>query len=153
MLGRDFATSVIVVSRLMNGEMPGLPNLGFNLVDVRDVADLHLRAMTDPKAKGERFMAVADGGGFVWMKDMAQILKNRLGDKAKNVPTRTVPNFVIRIVGLWDASVRMVTPELGKVKQCSNEKAKSVLGWTPRTQEEAVVSCGESLCKFGVVKV
>lgn len=98
-LGKDFATSVIVVSRLMNGEVPGIPNLGFNLVDVRDVADLHLRAMTDPKANGERFMAVGDDG-FMWMKDMAQTLKNRLGDKAKNVPTRTVPNLVMRMVGL-----------------------------------------------------
>jgi nucleoside-diphosphate-sugar epimerase len=98
-LGKDFATSVIVISRLMNGEVPGIPNLGFNLVDVRDVADLHLRAMTDPKAKGERFTAVSDDG-FMWMKDMAQILKNRLGDKAKNVPTRTVPNFVMRMVAL-----------------------------------------------------
>ena len=83
----------------MNGEMPGLPNLGFNLVDVRDVADLHIRAMTDPKANGERFMAVADDS-FKWTKDMTHILKNRLGDKAKNVPTRTVPNLVIRMVAL-----------------------------------------------------
>ena len=97
-LGKDFATSVIVISRLMDGEVPGIPNLGFSLVDVRDVADLHLRAMTDPKAKGERFLAVSDDG-FIWMKDMAQILKNRLGDKAKKVPTRTVPNFVLSIVG------------------------------------------------------
>jgi nucleoside-diphosphate-sugar epimerase len=150
-LGKDFATSVVAISRLMNGEMPGLPNLGFNIVDVRDVADLHLRAMTDPKANGERFLAVADNG-FMWMKDMAMTLRNQLGEKAKNVPTRTVPNFVIRIVGLWDPAVKLITPELSKVKNCSNEKAKTVLGWKPRSIQDAIVSAGESLYEFGVVK-
>lgn len=150
-LGKDFATSVILVSRLLDGDMPGLPNLGFSIVDVRDVADLHLRAMTDPKAKGERFLAVCDDG-WIWTKDVAQTLRDRLGDKAKYVPTRTVPNFVVRIVGLWDPSVRLVSPELGKVKHCSNEKAKSVLGWQPRSKEEAVIASAESLHEFGVVK-
>ena len=150
-LGKDFATSVIAISRLMNGEMPGLPNLGFNIVDVRDVADLHLRAMTDPKASGERFLAVADNG-FMWMKDMATTLKENLGEKAKHVPTRTVPNFVIRIVGMWDPAAKLVVPELGKVKNCSNEKAKTLLGWQPRSMQDAVVDCGESLYKFGIVK-
>ena len=150
-LGKDFATSVIAISRLMNGEMPGLPNLGFNIVDVRDVADLHLRAMTDPKANGERFLAVS-GNGFMWMKDMALTLKDQLGEKAKNVPTRTVPNFVIRIVGLWDPTVKLIAPDLSKVKNCSNEKAKTVLGWKPRSMQDAIVSSGESLYEFGLVK-
>lgn len=150
-LGKDFATSVMAVYRLMNGEMPGIPNLGFNVVDVRDVADLHLLAMTDPKAGGERFMAICDDG-FIWMKDMAQLLRRNLGDKAKNVPTRVVPDFVIKIVGLWDPAVRLVAPELSKIKNCSNEKAKSVLGWKPRSVQDSIIDCGDSLYKFGLVK-
>ena len=87
-----------------------------------------------------------------WIKDIATILRTKLGDRAKKVPTRTVPNFVIRIVGLWDPAVGLIVSELGKAKRISNAKAKSTLDWHPRSTEEAVVSCAESLEKFGLVK-
>ena len=125
--------------------------LGFGAVDVRDVADLHLRAMTDSKAKGERFLAVSDDG-FVWTKDMAAKLKAGLGEEAKRVPTRVVPNFVVRILGFFDPTVGSITNELGKVKNVTNEKAKSVLGWRPRSTEEALVASAKSLDQFGLIK-
>ena len=76
-LGPDYSTSILIVQRLMDGAVPGCPRLNFGVVDVRDVADLHLRAMTNPAAKGERFLAVA--GDFLSMRDIAKILKRRLG--------------------------------------------------------------------------
>ena len=75
-LGPDYSTSILLVQRLLEGAMPGCPKLYFGVVDVRDVADIHLRAMTDPAAKGERFLATA--GDFMSMCDIAKVLKDRL---------------------------------------------------------------------------
>ncbi|KIW25399.1 uncharacterized protein PV07_08576 [Cladophialophora immunda] len=149
-LGTDFATSIILVQRLLNGSLPGCPQVQFGIVDVRDAADLHLRAMTDPKAKGERFLAVSPPGMTVQQISLA--LRERMGSAAKRAPTRTLPNFLLRLVALFDPSVALVVPELGKLKQISNDKAKTLLGWQPRPPVDALVATGESLIKFGIVK-
>ena len=94
-LGPDYATSIFLVQRLMDGAVPGCPRMYFGVVDVRDVADLHIRAMTNPAAKGERFLAVA--GDFVSMVDIARMLKKRMGPAAKRVPTRQLPNWLVRL--------------------------------------------------------
>jgi nucleoside-diphosphate-sugar epimerase len=149
-LGPDYSASILLIQRLMDRAMPGSPRLCFGLVDVRDVADLHLRAMTNPAAKGERFLALA--GNFVWMVEIAKILKNRLGQAAKRVPTRELPNWVVRLAAFRDPAIRLILPELGKYKDGTNEKAKRVLGWTPRSNEEAVVATAESLMRLGLLK-
>jgi nucleoside-diphosphate-sugar epimerase len=148
-LGSDYSTSILIVEKLMDGSMPGCPILFFGAVDVRDVADLHLRAMTDPAANGERFLAVA--GDFVSMLDLAGMLKKNLGAAASRVPTRELPNWLLRIVALTDPRVRQIVPELGKRKNATNEKARTVLGWTPRSTEESIVATGESLIRLGLV--
>jgi nucleoside-diphosphate-sugar epimerase len=149
-LSADYATSIIVVKRMLDGSVPGVPQIYFGAVDVRDVVDLHLRAMTHPAAKGERFLAVA--GDFISVVDIANILRNRLGPAAKKVPTRLLPDFLVRLVGLLDAEVRQVVPELGKRKNATSEKAQRMLGWTPRSSEEAIVATAESLQRLGLVK-
>ncbi len=149
-LGKEFATSIEIVRRMMDGALPGLPNLLFGVVDVRDVADLHLRAMRHPEAAGERFLAVA--GDFVTLQMIARTLRSRLGDAARRVPTRTLPDWLLRIVAVFDASVGQVVPELGKVKNATGEKARRVLGWTPRSWEDAVVATAESLARNGLLK-
>lgn len=149
-LGPDYSTSILIVQRMMDGAVPGLPRLSFGAVDVRDVADLHLRAMTDPAAKGERFLAVA--GDFLSMKDIARILKRRFGAAAARVPTRQLPNWVVRLAALRDPAVRQIVPELGKVKNATNAKARRVLGWSPRSPEESIVATGESLIRLGLLK-
>jgi nucleoside-diphosphate-sugar epimerase len=130
--------------------MPGCPRLCFGAVDVRDVADLHIRAMTHPAAKGERFLAVA--GDFLWMVDIARILKEHMGAAAKRVPTREIPNWLVRLAALRDPAVKQILPELGKFKNATNEKAKRVLGWTPRSNEESIVVTAESLVRLGLLK-
>jgi nucleoside-diphosphate-sugar epimerase len=130
--------------------MPGVPRLYFGAVDVRDVADLHLRAMTDPAAKGERFLAVA--GDFLSMLDVARILKSRLGAAARRVPSRQLPDWIIRLAALRDPAIKLVLPELGKSKHATNEKARRVLGWAPRSNEESIVATAESLIQLGLVK-
>ncbi len=149
-LGQDYSTSILLVQRLMDGAVPGCPRLYFGLVDVRDVADLHLRAMTDPRAKGERFLAVAED--FISMLGIAEVLKSQLGAQAKHVPTRELPNWLVRLAALRDPAVRLILPELGKRKNATNEKARRVLGWKPRSNEEAVVSTAESLVRLGLLK-
>jgi nucleoside-diphosphate-sugar epimerase len=149
-LGRDYSTSILLVQRLMDGAMPGVPKLHFGVVDVRDVADLHIRAMLDPAAKGERFLAAA--GDFMAMVDIARVLKARMGAAASKTPTRQLPNFLVRVAALMDPAARLILPELGKVKNASNEKARRVLGWTPRSNEEAIVATAESLMRLGLLK-
>ena len=149
-LGPDYSTSILIVQRMMDGAMPGCPRLVFGVVDVRDVADLHLRAMTSPAAKGERFLAVA--GDFMSIREMAQVLKDRLGVAARRVPTRQLPNWLVRVASLADPAVKQIIPELGKAKNATNEKARRVLGWAPRSREEALVASAESLLQLGLLK-
>jgi nucleoside-diphosphate-sugar epimerase len=149
-LGPDYATSILLVERLMNGTMPGVPRVCFGVVDVRDVADLHLRAMTNPAAKSERFLAVA--GDFMWIAEIAEVLKARMGDAAKRVPTRELPNWLVWLAILKEPAVKQILPELGKWKNATSEKAQRVLGWRPRSREDSVVATAESLVELGLVK-
>jgi dihydroflavonol-4-reductase len=149
-LGPDYSTSILIVQRLMVGALPGCPQLYFGVVDVRDVVDLHVRAMTHPLAKGERFLAVA--GDFMSMQGIAKVLKNRMGASAKRVPTRELPNWLVRLAAMRDPAVKLIVPELDKVKNATNEKAKRVLGWAPRSNEEALVATAESLLRLGLLK-
>jgi nucleoside-diphosphate-sugar epimerase len=149
-LGPDYSTSILLVQRLMDGAMPGCPRLCFGAVDVRDVADLHIRAMTHAAARGERFLAVA--GDFLSILDIAKVLKSRMGAAAKRVPTRQLPNWVVRLASLRDPAVKQILPELGKKKNASNEKARLLLGWAPRSNEEAIVATAESLLRLGLLK-
>jgi nucleoside-diphosphate-sugar epimerase len=149
-LGPDYSTSILIVQRMMDGAMPGLPRLHFGVVDVRDVADMHLRAMTHPAAKGERFLAVADD--FMSMLDIAKVLRARMGAWAKRVPTRELPNWMVRLAALRDPAVKQIIPELGKKKNATNEKARRVLGWTPGSNEEAIVATAESLVRLRLLK-
>jgi nucleoside-diphosphate-sugar epimerase len=150
LLTRDFSPSIALVQRLLEGAIPCCPRLYMGIVDVRDVADLHVRAMTDPAAKGERFLAL--GGDFMSVRDIGAVLKARLGPAARRVPTRELPNWLLRMVGLVHPQVRQILPELGKVKNASGEKARRLLGWTPRTSEDAIAATAESLLRLGLLK-
>lgn len=149
-LSADFSTSIEIIRRMLDGALPGLPRIAFGVVDVRDVADLHLKAMTHPEAAGERFLAVA--GQFLSLREIALVLRNRMGGAARRVPARELPDWLLRVVALVDKSVGQVVPELGKRKNASSEKARRVLGWTPRTADEAIVATAESLIRLGLVK-
>jgi nucleoside-diphosphate-sugar epimerase len=149
-LGADMSTSIEIVRRMMDGALPALPRLVFGVVDVRDVADLHLLAMTRPEAAGERYLAVA--GDFVAMRDIGLMLKRRLGDAARRVSTRELPDWLLRVVARFDGSVRQIVPELGRRKTAVDGKARRELGWSPRSVEDAVVATAESLLRLGLLK-
>ena len=145
-LNDDLSYSLQAVQRLLEG-MPGAPRLGFNMVDVRDVADLELKAMTAPEAGGERFIAATQ---FLWTAEIGAVLRERLGEAASKVPTRTVPNLLVRGMALFDPGLRSVVGGLGKRTELSSEKARGSLGWAPRPIEDSIAETGESLIRHGV---
>jgi dihydroflavonol-4-reductase len=147
-LSGEASSSVELVARLLRG-MPGCPRLFFGIVDVRDVADLHLRAMINPAAKGERF--IASSGDLMSMLDVARVLRARLGGAARRVPQRELPNWLVRAASRFDRKLRPLVPLLDSTRRATSAKAQQVLGWTPRGPEEAIVATAESLIKFGVV--
>jgi dihydroflavonol-4-reductase len=149
-LDKDVSTSVELAMRLLNGDMPGLPQISFGIVDVRDVASAHLLAMTNPKAAGERFLAIA--GPAMSIPAVAELLRDRLGEAAKNVPTRVLPSWFVKAMAVIMPPLRENVPQLGKVKQASNAKAKKVLGWKPRSNEEAILATAHSLIDLGLLK-
>ena len=114
------------------------------------IADLHLKAMIDPAARSERFLATA--GDFVSVLQIAQMLKDGAGETARKVPTRPLPNWLMRLVALLDPAVKQVLPELGKRKNASNEKARRLLGWAPRSPREAILATARSLSELGLLK-
>jgi len=142
LLSDDPSFSLQAIDRLLRGDMPALPRLGFSFVDVRDVADLHRLAMTAPEAGGERFIATER---FLWMSEVSAVLRERLGERARKVPTRTAPNLLVRAMSLFDGSVRSIVSDLGRKVTYSNEKAKTRLGWAPRPAEDSIVDCAESM--------
>ena len=147
-LGKDASSSIELVTRLLKG-MPGCPRLYFGVVDVRDVADLHLRAMTHPAAKGERF--IASSGDIMSLLSIARVLRARLGDAAKKTPTRELPNWLVRFAARFDRKLRPLVPLLDSTRRATSAKAQRLLGWQPRPPEEAIVATAESLIAFGVV--
>lgn len=139
----DYASSISLIKALLDGSPPVLPKLNFPLVDVRDVVDLHMRALTHPDAAGQRFLAAA--GTPLPMAQMAAILRRRLGDAAARVPTRQVPDWVLRAAATVLPPLREITVNLGPPKIVSTAKAAQILGWQPRSAEDTVVATGESL--------
>lgn len=148
-LGTDYSASIELLKTLMAGALPGCPRLWFGVVDVRDVADLHVRAMTHPQAKGERFLSVA--GDFLTVRDMALLLKQRLGSEARRVPTRELPDWLARLGLLINRKGRAYLPEIGKRKNATAEKAKRMLGWAPRAPAETFADTARSLKRFGIL--
>lgn len=148
-LGADFSTSLEVVKKLLDGALPGLPNLGFGVVDVRDVAALHVKALTTPGLDGERFIAQ---GRFLWMREVAEVLKAGLGPQARRVPTRGLPDWLLKLLANFDPTVKMVVPELGRRREASAAHALERLGWQTRDERETILDCANSLIEKGLVK-
>jgi dihydroflavonol-4-reductase len=149
-LGPDYSGSIEIVKSLLDGAMPAVPRVYFGVVDVRDVADLHLRAMNAPEAKGERFIAVS--GETMSILDIAKVLRRELGSRAGRVPRLQAPDWLVRLAANRIPLLRAVVPMLGKVRHSTGAKARSVLGWQPRSNNEAILATAESLIRLGLVK-
>lgn len=148
-LDRIFSHSNQIIRAMLNGDMPFLLNIGFDYVDVRDVAELHLLAMTCPEAAGERFIATT--GENLTYKEEAKILRRYLGSKAKKVSTKALPDFMIKFMAIFKKDLRMPATFLGQNTACSNAKAKKLLGWQPRSAEEAIVETAKSMIELRLI--
>lgn len=149
-MGKDISGANHLIKTMLDGAMPGFPELFIPVVDVRDVAAAHILAMTTPEAAGERFL-LANGPALA-MKEIGTTIKAALGEAARHIPTRSLPSFVVRIGALFNPELRPVVPDLGYAKKTSNEKARRLLGWTPRDPHEAIVAAAESMVKKGLVR-
>ena len=142
-LTKDNIGSVGIIARMIGGTVPGVPRIGLEVVDVRDLADIHVTAMTAPAAAGQRFLAT---GEFTWMREIAETLHNGLGADGQKVSTRQLPNFAVRLAARFaDKSLREITPALGRRNRHTTEKAKRLLNWQPRPAAETVLDCARSL--------
>ncbi len=146
LLSRDASYSLEAIQRLLKG-IPGTPKIGFSFVDARDVASLQVKAMVSPEAGGKRFIAVTE---FLWMAEVAAVLRRELGDDASKVPSRSVPNLLVRAMALFDPGIRSITNQLGKKLTYSNEQARTVLGWSPRPLEQTIAETGRSMVDLGL---
>lgn len=149
-LGPALSSGFELLKQVLDGSMRAIPNMTLGIVDVRDLADLHIRAMTNPSAKSQRFLALS--GGILSLPEIAILLKDKLGTKAKSVSTRRLPDWVVWIAALFSPAARNLVPQLGRYRNASNEKAKTLLNWHPRSNEEAILATAESLINFGRIK-
>ena len=145
-LGESLSTSVKLIESILNTSLLGFPRLYFGIVDVRDVADLHILAMLKPEAKGQRFLASA--GSAMKLKDMAMVLKTNLEQEGLHIKTKGIPDWMVRISALFSASAANLVTSLGVEKHASNQKAREILGWNPRAKEETLVATAESLLRM-----
>jgi dihydroflavonol-4-reductase len=145
----DFSASVEILTQLLSGKLPGTPRVGFGIVDVRDVAAAHVLAMTNPAAAGERFL-VSDK--FMWFSEVANTLRGKLPPAYdKKLPKGELPGWALKLMANINPAVKQVIPELNRERQVSNEKAKRILGWQPRTAEDAILSGAKSLIEHKAV--
>lgn len=145
-LATENSGSVQIIERLLQGRPAAVPRLGFWIVDVRDLANLHVTAMTAPEAAGQRFIATGD---FLWMQEIAATLRARLGSRAPKVPIRRLPDFAVRLLLSFMPHLRTLAPLLGRTFPLTSEKARRVLGFSPRPATETVVDCAKDLLDRG----
>ena len=151
--GADFAASVEPVQRLLDGSVPALPDVGFSIVDLRDIAALHVLALEAPADKVRDGRFIGSSGSFFKFADVAKVLRDEFGPQARKVPTRRMPAFGVRILALFMPAAKQLLGEIGRTRATSSAHAQSVLGWKPRPPEESIIDCARSLIEHGVVKV
>ncbi|QGN53727.1 aldehyde reductase [Novosphingobium sp. Gsoil 351] len=152
-LGDDFAASIEIAKQLLEGKIPALPDVGFCLVDVRDVADLHVRALIAPADKVRNGRFIASAGPFYKFADLARVVRARLGDQARKVPTRRMPNFMVRLLARFVPDLRQLVGELGRTRSTSGQHARDALGWAPRSPDDTIEDTARSLIERGLVAV
>lgn len=145
-LDAHFGSSIGVVRRMLKGKDPMMPALGFSMVDVRDVAELHLRALDRPETAGNRYLAAA---GSMWMADMGRALKAEFPNR--RIATRTAPNILMRLLGLFDSQIRAIVPDLGRNPQVDNARTCADMDFTFRPPQKALIASARFLLDKGLV--
>ncbi len=145
-LESDYGSSLESLVLLMNSQYPMLPRIGFECVDVRDVASLHRLAYERPEAAGRRFLCT---NGFRWLSDIANQIKREFPDYA-DIPSREMPNWLVRIAAVFMAEVAQFAKDVNQVRSADNSPALAI-GWQPRDVDEAIRAGAQSLIEHGIV--
>jgi len=148
LLCADWGTSGELVKKILDRDVPAIPDIHFACVDVRDVASAHVAAMITPGVGGRRFICAIEDHS---MMDVALILRDHLASRGFKVPTKRLPSFVIRLMALWDGAVRLALNDLGTHQRLDNSSIKRELGWSPRGLAEMTTAMADSMIEFGVV--
>jgi dihydroflavonol-4-reductase len=146
-LGADYSASVEIVAMMLKGRLPAVPRVGYCIVDVRDLVELHIKAMVEPAAAGQRFVAAGD---FLWFSDIARILRETLGEQAAKAPRRVLPDLAVRIGALFNPEAAQLAPSLGVRSRASSAKADRLLGWRPRPAAQSILDTANSLIERGL---
>ena len=133
--------SLGLIKAMFAGDFPKMPKVSYPIIDVRDVAAIHIAAMTAPKAGGRRLMAA---GQTLWMHEIASVLKAAYPDD-KNIPKGSLPNFMVRLVGLFDDRIKSIIPDLGVFHQADANYVSNITKVIPRPAKEAILSAAKSL--------
>lgn len=149
-LSAKYSHSNVQVQQMLEGKVKAVPNVDSGYVDVRDVASLHILAMTTPAASGQRFLATT--GETLSMLDLATILRHHFPAFASQLPTKTIPNTLVKAAALTRPDLRMVASLLGLYAGTSNHKAVTLLDWHPRSAEDAIVATAQSMIDLGIVQ-
>lgn len=147
-LDTRIGTSLDIYKQVLEGKYPAFPRLYFAIVDVRDVAKAHRLALFTTEPSGGRYVASA---GCAWLSETGTMLKKGLGDQARKVPTRDLPNFLARLVGMFDPAVRDLVPELGVRRELDNSRTRAALGMQFIPIEESVIATGRFLIDNGLI--
>ena len=150
-LNATLSSGFDLLLKVLNGTMKAIPDIRLGIVDVRDVADLHIRAMLNPNAKGERFLALA--GGTMSLLEISMFLKKQMPDIAKRASSKSMPTWLIKIAALFNKQAKAILPMVGINRNATNEKAKTMLKWNPRSNEEAILATVESLVKYKAITI
>lgn len=146
-LEHDFGTSANIVIKILSGGMPAMPKIGFEIVDVRSVAQLLVDSIELKQAAGHRFMASA---GHLTMKDLALILKTQFPDR--KISSKELPNFMARLISIFEPALKPVLLDLGLKRKVDASKANRILKWNPYSMEESILACANSVINLGIVK-
>jgi dihydroflavonol-4-reductase len=148
MLNADVNTSLELIRRIMRGTLPVVPKIGWDVVDVRDLARLHRLAMETPSAAGNRYIAA---GQFMWAREMASVLAGRYRSRGYRIGTGAMPYWLLWVVSRFDPSSRLALGFWGREDRSSAAKAEKELGWTSRSPSDAVLDTATSMIELGVV--
>lgn len=145
-LDAEYGSSVAVIKRFLSGKDPMMPAIGLPTVDVRDVAEMHLRALQRPDTAGKRYLAAA---GSLWFAEMGKAMKAAFPDR--RIPTRVAPNFILRVLALFDSELRAILPQLGIIERVDNIRAITEMGMTFIPADQAVIASARYLVDHKLV--
>ena len=145
-LSNDMGGSNLAIRKLLDGSMPFSANFGIDLVDVQDVAEMHIEAMINQNANGKRFLLSSQ---TLWYSKVSEILRS---NGFKKAPRFAAPNFIIRLFAKFDTEVRLILDRLGVKYKLSTNNANDILKWKPRNVENSIIETAKQFYALGKVK-